>query len=44
MNDILKIADKEFYSRLFIGTGIFSSNNLMSESLIASESELIMEI
>ncbi|WP_034042437.1 thiazole synthase [Wocania ichthyoenteri] len=41
MNDILKIADKEFSSRLFTGTGKFSSNNLMSKALIASESELI---
>lgn len=41
MNDILKIADKQFNSRLFTGTGKFSSNMLMSEALIASESELI---
>ena len=41
MNDILKIADKEFSSRLFTGTGKFSSNQLMTEALIASESELI---
>ncbi|WP_308991727.1 thiazole synthase [Mariniflexile litorale] len=41
MNDNLKIADKEFSSRLFTGTGKFSSNSLMSEALIASESELI---
>jgi len=41
MNDILKIADKEFNSRLFTGTGKFSSNELMSEALIASDSELI---
>lgn len=41
MNDILKIADKAFGSRLFTGTGKFSSNDLMSEALIASESELI---
>ena len=41
MNDILKIADKEFQSRLFTGTGKFSSNDLMSEALLASESELI---
>ncbi|NIJ43624.1 thiazole synthase [Wenyingzhuangia heitensis] len=41
MNDILKIADKEFSSRLFTGTGKFSSNQLMSQALIASESELI---
>ena len=41
MNDILRIADKEFSSRLFTGTGKFSSNQLMTEALIASESELI---
>ncbi|AEH01485.1 thiazole synthase [Lacinutrix sp. 5H-3-7-4] len=41
MNDLLKIADKEFSSRLFTGTGKFSSNTLMSEALKASESELI---
>ena len=41
MNDKLKIADKEFSSRLFTGTGKFSSNDLMSEALLASESELI---
>ncbi|WP_372754139.1 thiazole synthase [Mariniflexile sp.] len=41
MNDILKISDKTFKSRLFTGTGKFSSNKLMAEALIASESELI---
>ena len=41
MNNILKIADKEFTSRLFTGTGKFSSSELMSASLLASESELI---
>jgi len=41
MNDILKIADKAFTSRLFTGTGKFSSNALMTEALLASESELI---
>ena len=41
MNDILKIADKTFNSRLFTGTGKFSSNDLMTDALIASESELI---
>ncbi|AEE20626.1 thiazole synthase [Dokdonia sp. 4H-3-7-5] len=41
MNDILKIADKEFSSRLFTGTGKFSADHLMREALIASESELI---
>ena len=41
MNQHLKIADKEFGSRLFTGTGKFSSSKLMRESLLASESELI---
>jgi len=41
MNNILKIADKEFTSRLFTGTGKFSSSILMKEALLASESELI---
>jgi len=41
MNDILQIADKQFHSRLFTGTGKFSSNTMMTEALIASESELI---
>ncbi|WP_379953171.1 thiazole synthase [Dokdonia sp. R78006] len=41
MNDILRIADKEFSSRLFTGTGKFSADHLMTEALIASESELI---
>lgn len=39
--DILKIGDKEFSSRLFTGTGKFSSSQLMSDALLASESELI---
>jgi thiazole synthase len=37
----LKIADKEFSSRLFTGTGKFSSGQLMQEALIASGSELV---
>ena len=41
MNKVLKIADKEFNSRLFTGTGKFSSSQLMKESLVASESELV---
>ena len=41
MKDILQIADKTFNSRLFTGTGKFSSNELMSKALLASESELI---
>ncbi len=39
--DILKIADKEFTSRLFTGTGKFSSSQLMEDALVVSESELV---
>ncbi len=39
--DTLKIADKTFKSRLFTGTGKFSSTNKMREAIIASESELV---
>ena len=39
--DKLKIGDKEFTSRLFTGTGKFSSSTLMRDALLASESELI---
>lgn len=38
---MLKIADKEFSSRLFTGTGKFGSASLMEESLLASGSELV---
>ena len=38
---MLKIADKIFHSRLFIGTGKFSSAHLMENALLASESELV---
>ena len=38
---MLKIADKEFTSRLFTGTGKFSSSTVMEEALIASGSELV---
>ncbi len=41
MNSTLTIADKTFTSRLFTGTGKFSSSQLMKEALLASESELI---
>lgn len=37
----LKIGDKEFTSRLFTGTGKFSSSQLMAEALLASGSELV---
>ena len=38
---MLKIADKTFHSRLFTGTGKFSSATLMEEALLASGSELV---
>lgn len=38
---MLKIADKEFSSRLFTGTGKFSSSKLMEDALLASGSELV---
>ena len=41
MKDTLTIADKTFDSRLFTGTGKFSSSGLMKDALLASESELI---
>lgn len=41
MDDILKIGDRNFSSRLFVGTGKFSSNKLMLDAIIASGSEMI---
>lgn len=41
MKDTLKIADKEFSSRLFTGTGKFGNHQLMEEALLASGSELV---
>ena len=38
---VLKIADKSFESRLFTGTGKFSSSLLMRDALLASESQLV---
>jgi thiazole synthase len=37
----LKIADREFDSRLLVGTGKFSSNELMRDALAASGAELV---
>ncbi len=37
----LKIGDKTFHSRLFAGTGKFSSNQMMEDAIIASGSELV---
>ncbi|WP_165750452.1 thiazole synthase [Cellulophaga sp. Z1A5H] len=41
MIDLLHIADKKFTSRLFTGTGKFSSSQKMKEAILASESELV---
>ena len=41
MHKMLKIAGKIFQSRLFTGTGKFSSSALMEEALLASGSELV---
>ncbi len=38
---VLKIADKNFSSRLFTGTGKFASGSIMRDALVASESELV---
>ena len=37
----LKIANKEFASRLFIGTGKFGSNKVMEKAVLASGSKLV---
>ena len=37
----LLIAKKEFHSRLFLGTGKFSSNERMSQAIIASQTEMV---
>lgn len=41
MSNSLKIADKIFSSRLFTGTGKFSSLSMMEEALLTSGSELV---
>ncbi|VAW42554.1 Thiazole synthase, partial [hydrothermal vent metagenome] len=38
---MLTIADKEFTSRLFVGTGKFSSSDIMRQALEASECEMV---
>ena len=37
----LKIADREFTSRLLVGTGKFSSNEAMRDALAASGTEIV---
>lgn len=39
--DILKIGNREFTSRLFVGTGKFPSPEIMNEAVLASGSEMI---
>lgn len=41
MSDPLKIADREFESRLFLGTGKFSSNESMRDALEASGTQVV---
>ena len=41
MNDTLKIAGREFHSRLLIGTGKFPSGEVMRDALAASGAELV---
>ncbi|MCM1291019.1 MAG: thiazole synthase [Prevotella sp.] len=41
MNDTLRIGDREFSSRLFVGTGKFSSPDIMLQAIKSSESQMI---
>jgi len=41
MQDILRIGDRDFTSRLFVGTGKFSSPDTMLEAVLASQSQMI---
>ncbi|WP_257666496.1 thiazole synthase [Parapedobacter tibetensis] len=41
MEDVLKIADKTFSSRLFAGTGKFGNHQQMESALLASGTELV---
>ena len=41
MDDILIIGNREFTSRLFVGTGKFSSPEIMLKAILASESQMI---
>lgn len=41
MTDLLKIGDREFSSRLFVGTGKFPSPDVMLEAIKASGSQMI---
>jgi thiazole synthase len=39
--DKLRIADKEFNSRLFVGTGKFASSKIMAQAIAASGTEIV---
>ena len=39
--DVLKIANRDFSSRLFLGTGKFSSNELVSRAIGVSKTEMV---
>lgn len=41
MNDMLKIGGKELASRLFLGTGKFSSNKIMPTAIAAARAEVV---
>ena len=41
MNNKLIIAGREFNSRLFLGTGKFSNNDLMARAIEASGTEMV---
>ena len=41
MPDTLRIADREFASRLFLGTGKFPSNAALREAIVASGTEMV---
>ena len=41
MNDVLKIADREFTSRLLLGTGKFPSNDSLRDTIVASGAEIV---
>ncbi|MBD5310671.1 MAG: thiazole synthase [Bacteroides sp.] len=41
MQDILKIGNREFSSRLFVGTGKFASPDIMLKAVLASQSQMI---
>ena len=41
MDDVLLISGERFNSRLFVGTGKYSSSEVMRDSLEASRSEMV---